>query len=313
MKFLQKKRKNKDKEFSYLNGISDRRLPVKSITMNRINQLPSLADFRSYLGTPFYENQDVLIYKGDCFSLLDLLPPKCLPLTITSPPYNIGKEYESIKKLDDYLEWMWEWIEKVYKATADDGALWLNLGYTSIPGRSKAIPITYLIWEKVSFYLVQEIVWNYGAGVAGRLFFSPRNEKWLWYVKEASNYVFNLDDVRDPNVKYPNQKKNGKIKNNPLGKNPTDVWQIPKVTSGANRSSKERTAHPAQFPIALVSRILLASSYQGEVVLDPFVGSGSLLEAAILNGRKAIGFELEERYIEIAIKRINKINNELIF
>ncbi|MFM6250745.1 MAG: site-specific DNA-methyltransferase, partial [Dolichospermum sp.] len=113
-----------------------------------------------------------------------------------------------------------------------------------------------LLWDKIPFYLIQEIVWNYGAGVAGSKFFSPRNEKFLWYVKNPEAYTFNLDDIRDPNVKYPNQKKNGKIKVNPLGKNPTDVWEFPKVTSGQNRSSKERTPHPAQFPSAVIQRII---------------------------------------------------------
>ena len=98
--------------------------------------------------------------------------------------------------------------------------------------------------------------------------------------------------MRDPNVKYPRQKKNGKLKCNPLGKNPTDVWHIPKVTSGTNRSSKERMPHPAQFPMAVVERIIRACSNPGDVVFDPFVGSGSLIEAALRNGRQAVGFEI---------------------
>jgi adenine-specific DNA-methyltransferase len=162
----------------------------------------------------------------------------------------------------------------------------------------------------VPFYLIQEIVWNYSAGVAGRYFFSPRNEKFLWYVKDRNDYIFNLDDVRDPNVKYPNQKKNGKLKCNINGKNPTDVWQIPKVTSGKNRSSQERTAHPAQFPIQLVSRIILASSNKGDIIFDPFFGSGSVAEAAIRAGRKAIGIEIREDYVNIAVSRIKKVYSE---
>lgn len=264
----------------------------------------NLSDFKSFLGEPAYEDADVLLYSGDCLSLMDRLPQGCIPLTVTSPPYNIGKEYEKIQNIEAYIEWTAEWTSKVSRLTTDNGAFWLNLGYVSLADRAKAIPIPYLIWRRINMFLVQEIVWNYGAGVAGRLFFSPRNEKWLWYVKNQDSYVFNLDDVRDPNVKYPNQKKNGKLKCNPIGKNPSDVWQIPKVTSGANRSSEERTPHPAQFPTDLVSRIILASSNPGDVIFDPFVGSGSLLEAAILNGRKAIGIEVEPKYVEIARARL---------
>ena len=76
----------------------------------------------------------------------------------------------------------------------DRGAFWLNLGYLSIRDRAKAIPISYLLWDKVPFYLIQEVVWNYGAGVAGSKFFSPRNQKFLWYVKNQYKYTFNLDE-----------------------------------------------------------------------------------------------------------------------
>lgn len=78
----------------------------------------------------------------------------------------------------------------------------LNLGYVPLDGRAKAIPISYLLWERVPFFLVQEVVWSYGAGVAAKRSFSPRNEKFLWYVKNPDDYVFNLDAVRDPKVKY---------------------------------------------------------------------------------------------------------------
>ncbi|EAW36848.1 site-specific DNA-methyltransferase [Lyngbya sp. PCC 8106] len=269
-----------------------------------------LEEFKSFLGSPAYEDQDVLIYQGDCLKLMNQLPEGYFSLTVTSPPYNIGKEYESVLSVEDYIAWMVEWIAQVYRCTSRDGAFWLNLGYLSLPHQAKAIPIPYLIWDKVPFYLIQEIVWNYSAGVAGKLFFSPRNEKFLWYVKDANHYIFNLDDVRDPNVKYPHQKKNGKLKCNTKGKNPTDVWQIPKVTSGKNRSSKERTSHPAQFPIQLVSRIILASSNLGDIVFDPFLGSGSTAEAAIRNGRKIIGFEINDLYIDMAIKRIKTFLDE---
>jgi adenine-specific DNA-methyltransferase len=270
----------------------------------------NFSELKSFLGRPAYEDEDVLIYHGDSLELMNCLPEECLRLTVTSPPYNIGKEYESVMSLEDYIQWTEDWINKVHRCTSNDGAFWLNLGYLSIPERAKAIPIPYLIWDRVSFYLIQEIVWNYGAGVAGRLFFSPRNEKFLWYVKDPNNYTFNLDDVRDPNVKYPNQKKNGKLKCNTKGKNPTDVWQIPKVTSGMNRSSQERTSHPAQFPTALISRIILASSNIGDVIFDPFLGSGSTMEAAICNNRKAIGFEINQSYIDLAICRIKNLRSE---
>ncbi len=135
---------------------------------------------------------------------------------------------------------------------------------------------------------------------------SPRNEKFLWYVKNPEQFSFNLDAIRDKDVKYPNQKKNGKLKCNQEGKNPTDVWQFPKVTSGKKRSSKERTPHPAQFPLAVIDRIVKGCSNSGELVLDPFMGSGTSAVAALSNGRQVIGFEINPRYCEIAADRIEK-------
>ncbi len=261
-------------------------------------------DISKLLGKPYFQSCNCLIYNLDCLEAMTILPDQSINLTVTSPPYNIGKEYENLLPLDDYINWCKKWITEVYRLTLYDGSFWLNLGYLSIKNRAKAIPISYLLWDKIPFYLIQEIVWNYGAGVAGSKFFSPRNEKFLWYVKNPEAYTFNLDDIRDPNVKYPNQKKNGKIKVNPLGKNPTDVWEFPKVTSGQNRSSKERTPHPAQFPSAVIQRIITASSHENEIVLDPFLGSGTTAMVALDLNRLVIGFEIRQDYCDIAANRI---------
>jgi adenine-specific DNA-methyltransferase len=270
----------------------------------------NLTDISKLLGKPYFQASNCLIYNLDCLEAMTILPDESINLTVTSPPYNIGKEYENLLPLDDYINWCEKWITEVYRLTLYDGAFWLNLGYLSIKNRAKAIPISYLLWDKIPFYLIQEIVWNYGAGVAGNKFFSPRNEKFLWYVKNSEAYTFNLDDIRDPNVKYPNQKKNGKIRVNPLGKNPTDVWEFPKVTSGQNRSSKERTPHPAQFPSAVIQRIIQASSNQNQIILDPFLGSGTTAMVALDLNRLVIGFEIRQDYCDIAANRIETFLKE---
>ena len=263
------------------------------------------------LGEPTFANEGVLVYRGDALELLKSLPHSLIDLAITSPPYNIGKQYETKLDLEEYVDWCEHWIHLVYEAVADKGAFWLNVGYLPVPSQAKALPIPYLLWNRVRFFLVQEIVWNYGAGVANRKSFSPRNEKFLWYVKDEKEYTFNLDSVRDPDVKYPNQKRNGKLKCNPLGKNPSDVWKFPKVTSGRSRSSRERTPHPAQFPLAVIDRIVKACSNPGDVILDPFIGSGTTAEAALRNGRNVIGFEIRSDYISIAENRIENAVQEI--
>lgn len=263
-----------------------------------------LREVEEQLGSPAHRGDGFLIYRGDSLELMRRIRRPLFSLTITSPPYNIGKEYEAIQDVRSYLDWCEQWIDLVHNTTSATGALWLNLGYLAVENRAKAIPIPYLLWDRIPFFLLQEVVWQYGAGVASKKNFSPRNEKFLWYVRDANDYAFNLDAVRDPNVKYPNQKKNGKLKCNPLGKNPGDVWHFPKVTSGRYRSSKERTAHPAQFPLAVIDRIVKACSQPADVVFDPFVGSGTVIEAALQNGRCAVGIEINERYAHIAARRI---------
>lgn len=268
---------------------------------------------RSLFGKPAFEANDVAIFQGDCVELMGLLPDEVIDLTITSPPYNIGKEYEQNLPVKNYVEWCAKWMTLIHRITKRDGAFWLNLGYLEVPGLGKAVPISYLLWDRSPFYFLQEVVWNYGAGVSYKSMYSPRNEKFLWYVKDIASYSFNLDAVRDPDVKYPNQKKNGKLKCNPLGKNPSDVWQFAKVTSGKNRSSSERTPHPAQFPIAVIDRIVRASSDVGDVVFDPFLGSGSTAEAALCAGRKVIGIELNPDYVRLATDRIsNYLRNQVL-
>lgn len=255
------------------------------------------------LGKPLSRGDRFAIYRGDSAELLKSVPDSTVDLAWTSPPYNIGKEYETILPLDRYLDWCQEWIAELYRCSTDEGAFLLNVGYLGIPGQAKSIPIPYLLWNRVPFFLQQEIIWNYGAGVASRKYLSPRNEKLLWYVKNSERYTFNLDDIRDPDVAYPNQKKNGKLRCNQLGKNPSDVWRIAKVTSGKGRASAERTKHPAQFPIDMCERVLKGFSNRNDIVIDPFLGSGSTIESCLRFGRFSVGIEVRDDYCQIAKKR----------
>ncbi len=271
------------------------------ISENMFNKIKNI------LGSPYYENEKAIIYNNDCVEALDKLISSNIMIdsTITSPPYNIGKEYEKILSIEKYVEWISGIINQIYQVTQNNGSFLFNVGYLKINGKGRAIPIPYLLWDKIPFYLSQEIVWNYGAGVACKNYLSPRNEKVLWYVKNEKDYTFNLDAIRDPNVKYPNQKKNGKLRCNTLGKNPSDVWKIAKVTSGKNRSSKERMPHPAQFPEDLIERIIIGFTNEDELILDPFMGSGTTARVAMLNNRYSIGFELNEEYCETIAKRLD--------
>ena len=272
--------------------------------------IPSEEQFQAELGQPAFSSHGVSLYHADALQAMDHLPSDLIDLTVTSPPYNIGKEYETPMSIEDYIDWSEQWMSQVHRLSKPSSALWLNLGYVEVPSKGKAVPIAYLLWDRIPFYLIQEVVWNYGAGVATKRRFSPRNEKFLWLVKSIDQYTFNLDEVRDPNVKYPNQRKNGRLRVNPLGKNPTDVWQFPKVTTGqgmtGQRASPERTKHPAQFPTSVIERIVKACSNPEDLLLDPFIGSGTTAEVAIRQGRRAIGFEINADYLDIAAERLER-------
>lgn len=271
--------------------------------------MTSTDQVKAILGTPYFEHGSTLLYQGDCVDFLSRLSGIDAALTVTSPPYNIGKTYESVRPLDDYLAWCEKWMTLIHGVTSPTGSFWLNVGYVAVADKGKNVPLPYLLWDRSPFYMLQEIVWNYGAGVASRRAFSPRNEKFVWYVKDSEKYYFDLDSVRDPDVKYPNQKKNGKLKCNPLGKNPTDVWQFAKVTSGKDRSSKERTPHPAQFPMAVIERIVKSCSEPNDLLIDPFLGSGTTCVVAQAAGRASVGFEIREDYLELAAKRIASVDD----
>lgn len=287
-------------------------LSAKQVEVNRQRQVDVERELVSFLGKPRFSGPGFILYQRDCTDVMNAIATSRIrfDLTVTSPPYNIGKEYESVRSVDSFIDWCAGWMEQIYALTNDQGTFWHNLGYFEVPNKGLCVPIPYLLWDKSSFYMIQEVVWKYGAGVTAKRRLAPRNEKWLYYVKNPEKYVFNLDEIRDPNVKYPNQKKNGKFRCNPLGKNPSDVWEFPKVTTGSNRSSKERTGHPAQFPLGIVERVIRASSNTGDLVFDPFAGSCSTGIGAVAFGRIFLGCELRDNYCEIAIERFKAFYKE---
>ena len=242
------------------------------------------------------------ILVGDCLERFVEIESGSVALVLTSPPYNIGKQYEKQLPLEDYLHWCKQWLAEIARVLTPTGAAWINLGFVEVAGRGNAVPLPYLLWPLIDLYLVQEVVWRYENGVACKRRLSPRNEKLLWLVRDPSSYRFNLDDIRDPDIRYPHSRRQGRLRYNPRGKNPGDVWHISKVVAG--RPSPERTDHPAQMPLALAERVVLACSEVGDLILDPFAGSGTTLVAAIQHGRRAIGIERDPRYAAIAEHRL---------
>ena len=127
----------------------------------------SLEEIQACLGRPYCAGDGYAIYCTDCLPTLEQMPAAVCSLTVTSPPYNIGKEYEDPLPIADYLDWCSRWMCEVYRVTRPEGAFWLNVGYVEMPGRAKALPLPYLLWDRSPFCLIQEVVWNYGRGRGG--------------------------------------------------------------------------------------------------------------------------------------------------
>jgi len=247
---------------------------------------------------------DVVLYLGDTLDLLKQIPDKTAGLVVTSPPYNIGKPYEKRLNLQEYIEQQEKVIKESIRITKDDGSICWQIGNYVENGSIIPLDILlYPIFVKFGLRLRNRIVWHFGHGLHAQRRFSGRYEVILWFTK-SENYIFNLDAVRVPQ-KYPTKKyfkgpKKGELSCHPLGKNPTDVWEIPNVKS----NHPEKTIHPCQFPVELIERLVLALTNPGDWVIDPFIGVGSTAIAAILHGRKAAGADITEEYIKIARQRI---------
>ena len=160
--------------------------------------------------------------------------------------------------------------------------------------------IFYDILKKKNFYLKNWIIWHFEGGLNAKRRLTGRYENVLWMVKDTNNFVFNLDDIRITS------KWNKDKRNNPKGKNPTDFWPVDYVWE-INRVvnvSKEKTAHPTQFPEKMIKRVIKASSNKGDIVMDIFSGSGTVMKVAQDEERKWIGIDKESKYCKIAQKRV---------
>lgn len=257
--------------------------------------------------TSTYEpTSEVVLFHGDRLDLMKSLPDKSVKLVVTSPPYNIGKEYEKRRELDAYLADQEQTIKEAVRILDDKGSLCWEVG-NHIAKDGEVYPLDILIYpiaKKYGLKLRNRIVWHFGHGLHSTKRLSGRHEAILWFTK-SDNYTFNLDPIRVPQ-KYPGKRnykegvKKGQLSGNPLGKNPSDVWDIPNVKS----NHPEKTEHPCQFPIELIERLVLSMTNEGDAVLDPYVGVGSALCASVLNGRKGYGSDTEKRYLDIAEKRV---------
>ncbi|MHB1156194.1 MAG: DNA-methyltransferase [Phycisphaerales bacterium] len=276
---------------------------------------------RKAITARFSSEADIVFAQGETYDLLKECPDGFARLIITSPPYNLGKEYEVTAKLEHYLAELRPILEQIVRVLAPNGSLCWQVG--NYVDQSEVFPLDmyfYPLFKELGLQLRNRIIWTFDHGLHCSIRFSGRYETLLWFTK-TSDYTFNLDPVRVPS-KYPGKTnfrpgpKYGLPSGNPLGKNPSDVWKlmtkewesglwsIPNVKA----NHPEKTIHPCQFPIELVERCVLSMTDEGDWVLDPFSGVGSAMLAAVRHNRRAMGCERSEKYIEEAKRRM-----ELLF
>lgn len=240
------------------------------------------------------------------------IPDKSIDLIVTSPPYNIdiqygnktihGKVYKSkgVKYIDnmeeiDYKHLLASVFSECKRVISDTGSIWINIKNRFMQG--VVLPPFWIQDYFKDMYLKNLIIWNFDWGGSTNKRFAPRYEFVFWFVKNRDKYTFNLDDVKIPALNYRPDRYKSQLKN------PTDVWRISMVSGNFD----ERTSHPAQYPEELIERIILTGTNKGDIVLDPFMGSGTTAVVAKKLNRHYLGYETVKEYCKIANERLLKI------
>lgn len=241
------------------------------------------------------------IVSGDCIEGMRGLPSDCVHLLIADPPYNLNKdfgEWKELEKKDQWLDWSKEWLAEAERILAPGGSIFVY-------GIHHHLCWLQCFLYELGLHYRRQIIWHYENGWAGYTRTLAANyEPLLWFSKGRS---YTYHPIREPyksteRLKYPIT-KNGKVwKPNPAGRLASDVWRFP-VLAG-RRFRDEKVDHPTQKPLSISCRIVNHFSNPGELVVVPFVGSGSECLAAVMGQRNFIGFELNPEYIKLARKRM---------
>jgi site-specific DNA-methyltransferase (adenine-specific) len=257
------------------------------------------------------------IHTGDCLHHLAQLPPACVDLAFADPPFNIGYEYDVYddrRARQDYLAWTEKWLAAVKRVLKPTGSFWVAIGdeyAAEVKVRLDALGLTMRNW----------IVWHYTFGVHCTKKFNRSHAHVFYYVNDPKRFTFHADAVRVPSAR---QTTYADRRANPAGKVPDDTWVLrPQEDESFFRAQddtwyvprvcgtfKERTGHPCQMPEAVLERIIRVATNPGDLVLDPFAGSGTTLATAYKLDRRYVGIELSERYAEAVRDRLARLEAE---
>lgn len=255
----------------------------------------------------FQGDESVVLACQDNRGFVRDLPGGSMKLIVTSPPYNIGKSYEQRSPLDRYIQQQSAVIAECVRLLHPHGSICWQVGNHVDDGEIVPLDIPlYQVFRAHGLKLRNRVVWHFEHGLHCSKRLSGRYETINWFTK-GDEYTFHLDPIRVPS-KYPAKRhfkgpRRGQLSGNPKGKNPGDVWIIPNVKN----NHVEKTPHPCQFPVELVERLVLALTDPGDRVLDPYVGVGSSVIAAIKHGRVGYGCDVVQDYIDIAWERVRQL------
>lgn len=237
-------------------------------------------------------DKELNIICGDSLIELKNIPDKSISLIVTDPPYNLNKDYGNNQdklEFDEYLDFSRKWLTEAKRVLKDDGTIYVFMGM-------RYISYIYDILEKeLGMHFNSWITWFYTQGIGKTKGFSPRHDDILMFTKNPKKFTFNLDSIRVPQKYY-------RSINNMRGANPGNVWEF----SHMHYCNKNRKKHPTQKPEGLYERMILASSNEGDTILDPFLGSGTLLRVCQQTNRNGIGIEINPEYVEMAKERLSE-------
>ena len=235
------------------------------------------------------------IYLGDCIKTMQDFPNDSIDLVFADPPFNIGLKYDIYndkKSYNEYFEWSEKWIGEAFRLLKSTGSIYIAIG------DEFAAEIN-IILKKIGFNFRNWIIWYYTFGQNQRKKFNRAHTHILYFTKDNENFTFNIDNVRVPSAR---QLVYNDKRAHPKGKSPDDVWEFSRVCG----TFKERIGnHPCQMPEILLERIILASSNENDIVLDPFGGTGTTSAVAKKLKRNYITMDISESYYEVITKRLN--------
>ncbi|MHA2032330.1 MAG: DNA-methyltransferase [Candidatus Hodarchaeales archaeon] len=232
---------------------------------------------------------------GDCLDVMKGIPDESINLIVTDPPYGVGKDKWDNKYLSKDI------LQELVRVLKSNGSLYLF-------GSIWWYPIQHVKLIELGMIPRNIIAWFYNNGMSRLKYNYVIQYDPIGFFTKSDEYTFNTDAIRVPyeseRVKNPVYKKGRAWYPNPLGKKRTNVFRIP--TLAGKNYQKEKVDHPTQKPVDVITPPILASSNENDIVLDPFIGSGTIAIACINTNRNFIGIEKEKKYVEIANERISK-------